>query len=69
LVGPARRELSWQRETWRIMQALVDAPPVVHADAPGTWGPNEADALVRGRGRTTDQDDDSGRAESVGSWA
>ena len=26
-------------ETWRIMQPLLDAPPPVHAYAPGSWGP------------------------------
>ena len=38
-------------ETWRIMQPLVDAPPPVHAYAPGSWGPEEADKLVAGHGR------------------
>jgi glucose-6-phosphate 1-dehydrogenase len=33
-------------ETWRIMQPLLDAPPPVHPYAPGSWGPEEADALV-----------------------
>ncbi len=33
-------------ETWRIMQPLLDAPPPVHAYAPGTWGPEAADALA-----------------------
>ena len=26
-------------QTWRIMQPLLDAPPPVHAYAPGSWGP------------------------------
>ena len=38
-------------EQWRIMQPLLDAPPPVHAYAPGSWGPKEADALVEGHGR------------------
>jgi len=39
-------------QTWRIMQPLLDAPPAVHAYAPGSWGPTEAaDALVAGYGR------------------
>jgi glucose-6-phosphate 1-dehydrogenase len=38
-------------ETWRIMQPLLDAPPPVHAYAPGSWGPKEGDALVAGHGR------------------
>ncbi len=38
-------------ETWRIMQPLLDAPPPVHAYAPGSWGPEAADKLVAGHGR------------------
>jgi len=38
-------------ETWRIMQPLLDAPPPVHPYAPGSWGPEAADALVAGHGR------------------
>jgi glucose-6-phosphate 1-dehydrogenase len=38
-------------ETWRIMQPLLDAPPPVHAYAPGSWGPAAADELVAGFGR------------------
>jgi glucose-6-phosphate 1-dehydrogenase len=37
-------------ETWRVMQPLVDAPPPVHAYAPGSWGPSEADRLTSGFG-------------------
>jgi glucose-6-phosphate 1-dehydrogenase len=33
-------------EAWRIMQPLIDAPPPVHTYAPGSWGPEAADALV-----------------------
>ena len=33
-------------ETWRIMQPLLDAPPPAHVYAPGSWGPEAADALV-----------------------
>ena len=35
-------------ETWRVMQPLLDAPPPVHAYAPGSWGPEEAATLVAG---------------------
>ena len=35
-------------ETWRIMQPLLDAPPPVHAYAPGSWGPEAANELVAG---------------------
>jgi len=38
-------------ETWRIMQPLLDDPPAVHPYAPGSWGPEAADALVAGHGR------------------
>ena len=38
-------------ETWRVMQPLLDAPPPVHTYAPGTWGPEASDDLVRGFGR------------------
>ena len=32
--------------TWRIFQPLLDAPPPVHAYAPGSWGPASAEALA-----------------------
>jgi glucose-6-phosphate 1-dehydrogenase len=35
-------------ETWRIVQPLLDEPGPVHAYAPGTWGPQEANDLTRG---------------------
>ena len=38
-------------QTWRIMQPLLDAPPPVHVYAPGSWGPAEADTLVKGHSR------------------
>jgi glucose-6-phosphate 1-dehydrogenase len=38
-------------QTWRIMQPLLDSPPEVHRYEPGSWGPEEANELVRGRGR------------------
>ena len=41
-------------ETWRIMQPLLDAPPPVHAYAPGSWGPQAANDLVAGHGRWHD---------------
>ena len=31
-------------ECWRIMQPLLDHPPAVHSYAPGTWGPEAANA-------------------------
>ncbi len=41
-------------ETWRIMQPLLDEPPPVHPYAPGSWGPEAADALTAGHGRWQD---------------
>ncbi len=35
-------------ETWRIVQPLLDDPGPVHAYEPGSWGPREADDLLRG---------------------
>jgi len=37
-------------ETWRIMMPLLEKPPPVHAYAQDSWGPSEADELVRGVG-------------------
>jgi glucose-6-phosphate 1-dehydrogenase len=38
-------------EAWRVFQTLLDSPPPVHAYAPGSWGPDEAEDLVAGHGR------------------
>jgi glucose-6-phosphate 1-dehydrogenase len=35
-------------ETWRIVQPLLDNPPPVHTYPQGSWGPEEADGLIRG---------------------
>jgi hypothetical protein len=35
-------------ETWRIVQPLLDHPPDVRPYPCGSWGPEEAEALVRG---------------------
>src|SRR5262249_59174935 len=37
-------------ECWRIMQPLLDNPPPVNPYAPGSWGPEAAEALVAGYG-------------------
>jgi glucose-6-phosphate 1-dehydrogenase len=37
-------------ETWRILQPLLDRAPHVAAYAPGSWGPEGAEALVAGHG-------------------
>jgi glucose-6-phosphate 1-dehydrogenase len=34
-------------ETWRIMQPLLDSPPPIHGYDKGSWGPPEADQLVK----------------------
>jgi glucose-6-phosphate 1-dehydrogenase len=38
-------------ETWRIVQPLLDNPPEVRPYPPGSWGPAEAESLVRGHPR------------------
>ena len=38
-------------ETWRIVQPLLDHPPDVRPYPGGSWGPEEAEALVRGHPR------------------
>ena len=35
-------------ETWRIVQPLLDEPPPVVPYEIGSWGPVEADRLVKG---------------------
>ena len=37
-------------ENWRILQPLIDAPPLVQPYPPGTWGPTAADRLVAEQG-------------------
>jgi glucose-6-phosphate 1-dehydrogenase len=37
-------------ETWRILQPLIDAPPPAHPYPQGSWGPPEADDILRGFG-------------------
>jgi len=37
-------------EAWRVFQPLLDSPPPVHPYAPGSWGPEECEALVAGHG-------------------
>jgi glucose-6-phosphate 1-dehydrogenase len=37
-------------EAWRIFQPLLDSPPPVHSYPPGSWGPEESEALVAGHG-------------------
>ena len=38
-------------ENWRVFQPLLDAPPPVQPYAPGSWGPEAANALLSGHGR------------------
>jgi glucose-6-phosphate 1-dehydrogenase len=35
-------------ETWRIMQPLLDSPPLLHTYEPGSWGPEEGENLLAG---------------------
>jgi glucose-6-phosphate 1-dehydrogenase len=37
-------------ETWRVVQPLLDEPGPVHTYEQGTWGPKQAEDLVRGTG-------------------
>ena len=34
-------------ETWRIVQPLLTDPPPIHSYAQGSWGPSEADSLIK----------------------
>ena len=36
------------RQTWRIVQPLLDGPSPIHRYQPGSWGPSEADTLLAG---------------------
>jgi len=38
-------------ETWRVVQPLLDEPGPVHAYERGTFGPEEAEKLIRGTGQ------------------
>jgi glucose-6-phosphate 1-dehydrogenase len=38
-------------ETWRVVQPLLDEPGPVHRYEQGTWGPEEAEKVVRGTGQ------------------
>jgi glucose-6-phosphate 1-dehydrogenase len=35
-------------ESWRVLQPLADHPPAPVSYRRGSWGPRQADALVRG---------------------
>jgi glucose-6-phosphate 1-dehydrogenase len=38
-------------ETWRVVQPLLEEPGPVHSYEQGTWGPKQAEDLVRGTGQ------------------
>jgi glucose-6-phosphate 1-dehydrogenase len=38
-------------EAWRIFEPLLRKPPPVHRYTPGSWGPAEADGLIKGFGQ------------------
>jgi glucose-6-phosphate 1-dehydrogenase len=48
LIGDATRftRQDGVEETWRVMQPLLDSPPPVKPYAPGTWGPEDCNALL-----------------------
>jgi glucose-6-phosphate 1-dehydrogenase len=48
LVGQATRfaRQDGVEETWRVMQPLLDAAPVVQSYTPGSWGPASAEGLA-----------------------
>jgi glucose-6-phosphate 1-dehydrogenase len=52
LVGDSKRFTRQDgiEEAWRILQPLLDERPPVHPYSKGSWGPSEADRLVRGYG-------------------
>jgi glucose-6-phosphate 1-dehydrogenase len=51
-------------ETWRIVQPLLNAPPALHRYSEGSWGPSQAQNLVRGHPAW--QEPWLGSAESAG---
>ena len=54
-------------ETWRILQPLLDHPPTPVAYPRGSWGPDQADALLPpDRAWHTPGADEAGRAQNVG---
>jgi glucose-6-phosphate 1-dehydrogenase len=42
----------WIEEAWRLYTPLLEAPPIVHPYEAGTWGPQEAEALLLRDGRS-----------------
>src|SRR5262249_15503307 len=46
---PSTRQDSVE-ESWRVVAPLLDAPPPLHAYAPGSWGPDASDRLTNGFG-------------------
>jgi glucose-6-phosphate 1-dehydrogenase len=53
IIGDHQRFARWDsvEETWRIVQPLLDHPPEARPYPRGSWGPAEADDLVRGHDR------------------
>jgi len=48
---PVLRPEDSVEETWRVVQPLLDHPPDVRPCPGGSWGPEEAETLLRGRPR------------------
>ena len=52
LEGDARRfaRVDSVEEAWRVVQPVLDAPGPVHTYARGSWGPTDAECIIRGQG-------------------
>ncbi|MFL5864167.1 MAG: glucose-6-phosphate dehydrogenase [Solirubrobacteraceae bacterium] len=53
LIGDSKRftRQDGVEECWRVMAPLLEHPPPVHPYAKGSWGPPEANDILRGYGR------------------
>ncbi len=56
LIGDSKRftRQDGVEECWRLMAPLLEHPPPVHPYAKGSWGPEEAQQILAGRGRWHD---------------
>jgi glucose-6-phosphate 1-dehydrogenase len=52
LEGDARRfaRVDSVEEAWRVVQPVLDDPGPIHPYARGSWGPTEAECIIRGQG-------------------
>ncbi len=53
MIGDAKRfsRQDLVEQCWRVMQPLLDHPPLVHPYAKGSWGPDAAEQVLAGYGR------------------